>query len=471
MVINRTYYNDEQMTDMNSLARALLQAPAQIAPVLTHLGGRENKRFPASMLTEGMGNSISVDTIEYEYKVKTRTKKIRELAVDCRGSGNVGLGKATFNLIFPDKWFIKDYVLISQSGVQVRIMGVPTAAGSNHSYPVQLVSPDFTETVPAEDLVAGARWGQLFAPVGTDYSRGNASNWVAPTKLGHKMTTIRKSYNMSGNAKDFVMQVELPIDGRTTKLWMDYEEWQWMMQWNEEKEHLYIYGEQSYNSAGETPLLDENNQPIVIAPGLLQQIINKDTYSVLTLGKIKDVFRSLFIGMTDAQSRNITLLTGLGGLEEFDRAIKEEVAARNYIVTAEGKFISGSGRALSLSGYFTTYEHIDGHTIRVVHNPMFDDGVVAETSGRHPKTNLPLESYRMVFLDQSVYDGENNLVMVNKKGRELLRWAVAGSIIPNGFTGNDLRATDIDGASVHFLKQGGILLRRFDTSLDLRCEI
>jgi hypothetical protein len=53
----------------------------------------------------------------------------------------------------------------------------------------------------------------------------------------------------------------------------------------------------------------------------------------------------------------------------------------------------------------------------------------------------------------------------------MIRWAVAGSTIPTGFSGNDLRASDIDGASVHFLKVAGIVMKRFDTSVDMRCEL
>jgi len=100
---------------------------------------------------------------------------------------------------------------------------------------------------------------------------------------------------------------------------------------------------------------------------------------------------------------------------------------------------------------------------------LFDHGPVAQASAKHPESGLPLESYRMTFVDQSTYDGENNLQMINKKGREMLRWCVAGSVVPKGFTETDTRASDIDGASVHMLKTAGILLRRFDTSLDLQC--
>jgi len=50
-----------------------------------------------------------------------------------------------------------------------------------------------------------------------------------------------------------------------------------------------------------------------------------------------------------------------------------------------------------------------------------------------------------------------------------MRWCVAGSVVPKGFSGSDARASDVDGASVHMLKTAGICLRRFDTSVDIEC--
>jgi len=234
-------------------------------------------------------------------------------------------------------------------------------------------------------------------------------------------------------------------------------------------ELYYWYGAQTYTEAGNAHILDENNQPVISGPGLLDQILNKDTYSKLTTNKLKQVVRDIFFGMTDGENRTVTLYTGTGGIDEFDSAIKDTLAAQTYIKLTDGKFVSGSGRALSYGGFFTQYQHVDGHTINVVKVPLFDHGVPATVSPKHPETGLPMESYRMVFVDQSRYDGENNVQMINRKGREMLRWAVAGSTIPAGFSGNDLRASDIDGASVHYLKTSGVLLRRFDTSLDLRC--
>lgn len=469
MRVYKEYYNDTGMTDSNSLARALINSPAQLSPYLTYLGGKGNSQFPLTMSTEGLGNTKSIDKLEYQYRVQSRLDHSRPLAKAPSNMESVGRGHSRFTLEFPDRWFIKDYVLVSQSGVQARIMSEPVPSGNNFAYTLQLVNPDPNAIMPAEDLQQGALFASLFAPVGVDFSRGNASNWQAPALVRHKLTTIRKSYQMSGNAVNEVAEFELPTANGTSNLWIDYEEWQKMLQWKKEYESLLWYGKRSYNDNGETHLRDENGQPIVIGPGILDQIINKETYSELTESKLHNVIGDLFFGMSDADNMEVTLYTGTGGMREFDRAMKDHLKASTYKQYNRDKFVTGTGRELQLDGFFSSYKHVDGHIVNVVKVPGFDQGPVAQASRKHPKTGYPLESYRMVFVDNSRYSGENNLQMINKKGREMIRWAVAGSTIPNGYSGNDLRASDIDGCSVHYLKTSGVCLKRFDTSLDLRC--
>lgn len=486
MQVLKTYYNDSQMTDTNSLVNALMEKPEELSPIITHLAGREEKKFPLSFLTEGVGNTRSIDRYEYEYRVKTHEVNVRPVvrALNAATDVNVGANGTPFEVVFPDKWFIFPYTLVSQSGELARIMKDPEPVGEGWKYTLQLVKPNAggLSTAAGEDLAAGALWGMLFANVGIDFSRGNASNWTAPGLVRSKIGTVRKSYQFSGNAKDYVAQFDLPMkEGRSTKLWMDYEEYRHMLKFKEECEMYYWYGQRTHDDNGRTQMTDENGQPVVSGPGLFEQIINKDTYSNLTQRKIEDVIGDLFYGMTDATDKQVTLFTGVGGAREFDKALRAyyangisgtSVGASNgntYLRTSESKFITGSGRSLGITGYFTSYDHIDGHTVNVVKVPLFDHGPVAQASKKHPESGLPLESYRMVFVDQSNYDGENNLQMINKKGREMLRWAVAGSVVPKGFKETDTRASDIDGASVHMLKTAGILLRRFDTSLDLQC--
>lgn len=469
--VQKTFYNDSQMTDMNSLANALLTKPTELSPIITHLAGKDDKRFPLSFLTEGVGNTKSIDRLEYEYRVATHRLRTRPVAT-ANANANLGLGGSSFELEFPDKHFVFPYVLVSQSGAQARIMKAPeqVAGGSSYKYTLQLVNPVASATLPAADAVAGALWAQMYAPVGVDFSRGNASNWETPGKVRNKLTTVRKSYHMSGNAKDFVAEFSLPTKGSgTTKLWMDYEEYLHMLDFKEECELYYWYGQKTYDANGQTYMKDENGQPVIVGPGLLEQIVNTDTYSTMTETKLKNIIGDLFYGMTDASVKQVTLYTGTGGAREFDEALKSHFSNNTFKVGGENRFITGSGRSLGLTGYFTSYEHVDGHTINVVKLPIFDHGAVAQARAKHPVTGYSLESYRMVFVDQSNYDGQNNLQMISKKGREAMRWCVAGSVVPRGFSGSDARASDIDGASVHMLKTAGIVLRRFDTSIDITC--
>ena len=478
MQVLKTYYNDQQMTDTNSLVNALMEKPEELSPIITHLAGREEKKFPLSFLTEGVGNTKSIGRYEFEYRVKTHEVNVRPVVSSNLPSGTTA--GAPFTIVFPDKWFISPYTLVSNAGTLARIMKDPVPVGNGYEYTLQLVSPDAT-AMESSETAAGALWGMLFANVGIDFSRGNASNWTAPGLVRSKIGTVRKSYQFSGNAKDYVAEFNLPLkEGSSTKLWMDYEEYRHMLKFKEECEMYYWYGNKTYDSKGSNRMLDENGQPVISGPGLFEQIINKDSYSTLTQRKLEDTIGDLFYGMTDANDKQVTLFTGIGGAREFDKALrnyyatgvsgtKMEAATNSYLRTTESKFITGTGRSLGITGYFTSYDHVDGHTVNVVKVPLFDHGPVAQASNKHPESGLPLESYRMVFVDQSSYDGENNLQMLNKKGREMMRWCVAGSVVPKGFTETDTRASDIDGASVHMLKTAGILLRRFDTSLDLQC--
>jgi len=472
--VQKTFYNDSQMTDMNSLANAMLSKPTELSPIITHLAGKDDKRFPLSFLTEGVGNTKSIDRLEYEYRVATHRLRTRPVAAAGPTGSAIGLGGASFELEFPDKHFVFPYVLVSQAGTQARIMKQPeqVAGGTSWKYTLQLVNPAASAVAAAADCTAGSLWAQMYAPVGVDFSRGNASNWESPGLVRNKLTTVRKSYHMSGNAKDFVAEFSLPTKGgSTTKLWMDYEEYLHMLDFKEECEMYYWYGQKSYDANGHTFMKDENGQPVIIGPGLLEQIVNTDTYSTMTETKLKNIIGDLFYGMTDAAQKQVTLYTGTGGAREFDEALKNHFAgaAGSWKVGGENRFITGSGRSLGMSGYFTSYEHVDGHTVNVVKLPMFDHGAVAQARAKHPVTGYSLESYRMVFVDQSNYDGQNNLQMISKKGRESMRWCVAGSVVPRGFDSSSARASDVDGASVHMLKTAGIALKRFDTSLDITC--
>jgi hypothetical protein len=471
MRLYQDIFNEERHTSTNSLANALLTKPSLLSSTITFLSGRNQNigNLPLTLMTEGVGNVETIDDFFFEYPVMDSFDKTCTV-VDGPTSGAPGIGRQFFYLTFPDRWFQAGYTIVSESGVYATIHGEPEQVSTGYKYKMRILHANPNMYMPLSDCASGARFASMYRLVGVDFSRGSTSSWVAPSRVRHAIATLRKGYSMSGNAAvQKVTSMELQTDQGKIELWSDFEEWQHMMKWKEECENYYTYGVQTYDENGVVQLKDENGQPLLAGPGLLEQIPNKDTYTYLTENKIKNTVRNLFYGMSDGDNRVITLMTGTGGRDEFDRAMKGSLVADGYRQFNDKMFVSGSGRNLQLSGFFSSYQHVDGHVVNVVYNPAFDRSGVARASKRHPKSNLPLESYRMVFLDTSSYDGQSNLVMVQKRNREMLRWAVAGSTVPKGFKPNDTRANDIDGASVHFMKVAGICLRRFTTSLDLTC--
>ncbi len=118
-------FNADGMTDENSLANALLTQPDVLSPVITHLSGREDKRFPLSFLTEGLGNVKYINDIEYDYPVMGRLNK-SVIAVS-----NTLISTTGGSVTFAERWFVKNYIIEfgNADNTQVRIVGDPVQAG------------------------------------------------------------------------------------------------------------------------------------------------------------------------------------------------------------------------------------------------------------------------------------------------------------------------------------------------------
>jgi hypothetical protein len=265
-------WNAQGMTDENSLANALLTQPDVLSPVLTHLAGREDKRFPLSFLTEGLGNVRYIEGFEFDYPVMGRLNKaVICTAVNGGTTGGVvlGAGFATIKLTFAEKWFVRQYIIESPDGIQFRIDDDPIEGANGWVYNTHLVTTDRAGTVSTTDLL-GKLFVQLFAPVAASGSRGNESNWVAPSRLRNQITQIRKSYRYEGNAPTRVVNVEFNVNGKKTKLWYDFEEYQHMLRWKEEAEYLLWFSKYNRDSNGVIHLKDENGKPIPLGSGVME---------------------------------------------------------------------------------------------------------------------------------------------------------------------------------------------------------
>lgn len=401
-------------------------------------------------------------------------------------SANQGYGQSVFEVTFVDNWIKRNYMIESPLGVQAYVLGDGEKVSEGFKYKLQLNAVGDKTVCPASELVAGVLWSELNVFAAESESRGTEFKRVAPGKYKNQMSLIRKSHQWAGNSANKVMSITISHGGKNLKLWMDFEQYQFEREWLEEVEHMFWYSRYNRRSNGDIPLRDAvTGKAIPTGAGLLDQINNYATYTRLSYTFLQNVIANALFGQSDTDGMEITLYTGRGGMREFDRAMKEAGITAMILAGGGGdvasKFITGSNYDLAVTGFFKTMYHIDGYVIKVKYNPIFDNGRRALKSPLHPETGFPLESYRMVFIDDGMFDGEPNLQFVAEKGRRMLHGVVAGlTPLPKQYRilsgiGNinegdlSLLSSDVDASSYHRLSTGGIQLRRGNTSLHLEC--
>lgn len=490
----KSNFNEE-----NIYNQRLQEGISDLTQQMVYQLGDFGKSYPLTTMTSelaGRGASKEMDTIQYSYPVMGRVDKAVIISESCIAGSTInpssqpGVGFSKVKIRFKDNWVKRGYTIRSARGVMIRLDTVdPVSIGSTFEYSGTLLSANSSEFVPDSELVAGAGWVSMWYNVSESGSRGSESQMVAPGKVKNQLGVIRASAQWEGAAAGKVMNIAIKNvqNGKTTKMWMDYFFYQFEKKWMDACENAYWYSVNNRLVTGEVSLKDTvTNKPVPTGAGILEQIFNKDTYGLtLTYSRLQDFISASLYGQSDTDNMSITLLTGKGGM----RVINDALAAKgrelvpNYGDFNE-KFIKGSGSDLMLGGFYTGFYHIDGYTVKVKYNPIFDYGAAALAqivSGYvHPLyNNMPMESFRMVSIDDSTYDGQSNLQFVTLKGKPLLHGIVRGlNEVPDMINGGvesvaNLNApqigSDYDGSSYHRIKSAGVQLLRGNKCFDMQC--
>jgi hypothetical protein len=377
---------------------------------------------------------------------------------------------------------------MSPNGIIARIAFKPEKVSNGYEYKLQLIYRDPEESVPLSELATNTKWSMTGgAPVSESYSSGNESNKQAPGKLKNQISIIRKSYEIGGNISNRTVEFQFNVKGSTTSYWLPFEEYQHELQFKQAcEEHLW-WSKYNRDAQGRITTIDqETGFPIPIGAGLVDQIPNSDTYGFLTTKKLTDTIGDVLYNATDTDNMDVVLFTGKGGAREFSEALTRDANGNNngngwtlLQGNVADKFVTGTAGSnnLAYGAYFSTYRHIDGHTITIKMLPILDKGSRAENSPKHPVSGWPLSSYEMYFVDMSTYEGIRNVQMVSQKGRSMVRGIEQGMTLLKGnsygdYNGNALNlATDQDKTSIHFLKTLGINIRRNTHCLKLICDL
>lgn len=470
-------YDEKSYTDVNRLSNALMTQADIISPIVTRLYGSMDSRFPLMLLTEGKNKIKYVKSAEGQYKAAVigKPKKTSTIVRSVYTTGDKpGLGKSEFKIVMADAWFDRDHDIMNSSRTSQYILKItekPKKVQDGYEYTVKLLGNYSSGYIPVTEIAAGKRWSKFGSNVGISGSKGNSARNQAPSQVANQTNFLRFSYNYAGNVQNKVVYFDLPTSNGTTKVWTEWESYLHQLQFKEECENTLWYSQ--YNRDVNNMISDHDinsSEIITMGSGLLEQIPNESTYSILSEQKIKQVVRDVLYTADPSQKKDIVLWTGVGGKEEFHNAMLKSLKALGLQATTD-KFVSGTGSEMVYGAYFGQYKHVDGHVISLRSLPMLDKGAKAEAADKHPLTGLPITSYDMYFVDMSTIDGEPNVQYVAEEGRQDIECFVPGLTIPKGYADTRLRATDLDASSVHYAKSLGIHVKNPINCFKLYCDL
>lgn len=461
------------LTDQNHLSAAFLTEPEVVNNTLSYIFG-SNYGNPLALLTGGLGRSKVIGNRQYQWRLMGDLE--RPIAIIRNfgdGSTTPGLYNQPFRVVLAEKEYVSGEVLIFDDRTPCIVVGDPTQDGDGFIYTFKLLSPDPTKFLDPTLITAGHEVSKDYSAYEEGGSRSGITTYASPFEMRNHLTTQRKTYEITGSAATDVLAILMkdPISGKTSAMWTDVQEWTALAQWYRENERANVYSIFNAKPNGTVDLKGENGRPVYIGSGLREQIApaNQRYYSTLTENIIREFLMDLSYNVIDMSQRKFVALCGEGFMDAFDRAMKESVGLRNFVVQ-DTKFITGSGQELNLGGQFTSYKGLNGTEVTLMHMPLYDDPV--HNRKKHPVTGRPLESYRATFIDFGMYDGESNIMKVAKKDRENVMWTTAGSVDPSGHSNSksNIRSNTTDGYAVHMLSETGIMIKNPMSCGELICD-
>ena len=485
-VLQSTQYDNQQFTDENSLVKLMLAEPDKISALVTYLHNMDyTKEFSFLAMTEGQGKQGREDTgatrginnVEYTYPTMESITHTMNVVRVITGGLTPGIGHTSFIVVFDNNRAPAQYGLLApDKRTQVHIHGEPTAVSDGYAYNLQLKTTSAGDSCNLGNLVKNKAW-VITAPNTTESgSRGNRSNVQGPGWVTNQISFKRYSKEIQGNLANKV--VPIVFDGTNTKTgeaktyWINEEMRQfeiWMRQMN--NHDLYI-SEYNRDNKGQIFLLDnENGKPIPIGAGVketIESVGNYDTYgTTLSVQKLKSTVGDVFWGETDSKVMELVIHAGQGFMEDFHEAIMSDISNQSMFIPVEmTNAINGKDGYLAYGKYFRQYKTITGHIVTVIHDLMFDIGLIGEldkaNSNLHPRTGYPMSSHTGIFMDYSTYGGERNVKLRYQEGQSYIAKVIPGmSPIPAswGSVPKGLAVTDVDNARYEVKMSRGLNIK------------
>jgi hypothetical protein len=476
-------YSTQQFSDENLLLNFKLLDPVMLSKNLTWLWGKDSDELSLTFLTEGNGavkslKPLKLNDTQYKWKIMGRMRSTSK----CLGVPNASLAKpgfngTTFEIDFEDDFFKRMYTAYSPDGsTRIRFQTNPIKISINrYRYTAIILTGGTSSYLAASQIVAGMYWVEGAPIIAASKSNGTSSNHAAPGEMTNQFGYHRYGYELAGNVTNKATNIEfdLPGGGKTNK-WIPFDFKNWEMDRKRLNEEDLWYSEYNRDANGIITAREVDGEVLPIGAGvkhILKTAGQYDTYSTLTLNKLKSIIRSTYSNRVDSTPMELVVHTGHGGLEQVDAAIRTDALASSYFTPLGDSAIrSGKDGYLQYGSYFNQFKTIDGYIVTFKYNKMFDHGARAEGERKNGDMidGYPRSSYTMVCLDQSkTNDGGRNLTMVCEEGRELVTGIYKGmSPIPEvwGNVPGMQVSTRTDIASFELIDSQGIHMANYTTS-------
>lgn len=408
------------------------------------------------MLTEQMsgvygipnGGKEGIDGWRYDWKIKGvpdyTTTVVQSVPMDY----NLGRNNQEFNICLFEEIANKNDVLLMENRQGLLVLENATfLSEGRYQYRVSLVSNDPT------NQAFDPNFGQIGKRVAKGYNiqpELSREGYMQTRDNGERrvnfLTKFRVGIEYSGES---VMQKYSIFDdedrhGESPLLIIDQKEKLALEELARAREMAMLFGVSTVNPEnGEVMKRDSMGHKMIAGDGIITQV-EKDGVTKFYTRMTTALLRQIIMNVLDKNPHknvsdiNIVLMTGIEGLMEWDRAMRDELKTLTLV---DSIFVNKSKEKINIGNNLTgTYTWL-GATISVVRNPIFDNktGIASTITA----TGRPEMSSTFLALDMSTYDGTPNVQLRTRNGANLIK----GDTL--GFGGKDGKTSGSFSTPVH----------------------
>lgn len=371
----------------------------------------------------------------------------------------VGANGTEFYLTFNEPYFSGNSLIVGERNelYPILILGEPNAVGGYYEYKCRLNSSDNNKFIPYDELTAGKRFSEEYAPVERTGSRkGSRAHFNSSFEMKNVFSQIRKEIQHYGNMKDKTVEFGWRApDGKVMTSWIPYATWELMRQWEADKAKLAMYSTYNGDSSGNFTVLGSGGHIIQTGAGIREQMKygNYQTYNTFDIEAFSEILLDLSTDKLGMGNRKFVIATGEWGMYDFSKSLENYTTL--YTPARDmSRIYNAGGNSMGYKGQFLEFKGPNGVEITIIHDALKDDKVrnkILDPSGRGT-----LESRTMDILNLATSDGKPNAQCVEVKGGGDIRGYIQGMRSPYAQDGAmKPMASPFDGWEEHYMYVGG----------------